>query len=216
MMIRILARAEWAVLTGLMVLLFPVSLTAGAPTESVRVTAEGVLAVLKDPELKSPAKTKERREKLKAIIYPKFDFAEMAKRSLGSAWQRRTEQERSEFVKIFSELLETSYADRIDAYNGEKIAFGRERVDTNVAEVDSKVLTAKGEEYSLNYKLHQVDGNWKIYDVVIENISLVNNYRSQFNRVLSNASFEELLDRLRKKQFQAPAGDGRKGGSGKK
>ena len=123
----------------------------------------------------------------------------MAKRALGSNWRRRTAQEQDEFVRLFTEILERAYADIIESYGDEKIVYLNERIDGPFADVGSKIVTSKGEEFSIHYKAHLVSDEWKVYDVVAENISLVNNYRSQFNRVISNASYEELLRRLRDK-----------------
>jgi len=177
----------------------------GAPSDQMRSTIEKVLAVLKDPSLKAGAKKSERLDQLRQAIYPKFDFAEMAKRSLGAQWQRRSPEEQREFVKLFTDLLENAYFDNIETYDGEKVAITGDKQDQNFAEVNSKITTKKGEEIAVNYKLRQVGSDWKVYDVVIENISLVNNYRSQFNRVIAQSSFEDLLRRMKDKQFQAAA-----------
>jgi len=163
-----------------------------------------VLAIVNDPSLKSEARREERRAQLRQVIYPRFDFAEMAKRSLGPHWQRRTPEEQREFVKIFTGLLEQSYVDTIESYNGEKIVYTNEILEKSSAEVATKIVTKK-EEFSLNYKLHLVSGEWKVYDVVVENISLVNNYRSQFNRTITTASYADLIRRMKEKQIESPA-----------
>ncbi len=173
---------------------------AGAALEQVRQTADQVLAVVQDPQLKG--KENERRDKIRQVLASRFDFTEMAKRSLGAHWQRGSAEEQKQFVKLFTELLERSYASQIESYNGEKIVYGRESVSGNQAEVDTKIITRKGEEVAVNYKLLNNGGNWKVYDVVIENISLVNNYRSQFSRILANASFSDLLQRLQSKNVE--------------
>ena len=145
------------------------------------------------------AKQKARREQLKQILFARFDFSEMAKRALGAAWRRRTPQEQEEFVKLFTELLEKAYADIIESYTDEKIVYTGERLDGSFADVSSKIFTSKGQEYTLNYKAHLANGQWRVYDVVAENISMVNNFRSQFSRVLSKHGYEELVKRLRDK-----------------
>jgi phospholipid transport system substrate-binding protein len=155
--------------------------------------------VLQDSRLKAADKEKERREQVRQLIGSRFDFSEMAKRSLGANWQRVSSEEQGRFVRLFAELLEKSYADQIESYDGEKILYGRENVAQDHAEVDTKIVTKKGEQISVNYKLRAAGGDWKVYDVVIENISLVNNFRSQFNRILANASFAELLKKLESK-----------------
>jgi phospholipid transport system substrate-binding protein len=172
---------------------------AGLPTDQIKSTVEKALVVLKDPRLKPPARLKERRDQLRQILFARFDFAEMAKRALGSNWRRRTPQEQEEFIRLFTDVLERAYAELIEAYTDEKIVYVNERIDGAYADVASKILTSKGEEYSINYKVHLISNEWKVYDVVAENISLVNNYRSQFNRVIANASYEELVSRLRNK-----------------
>jgi phospholipid transport system substrate-binding protein len=172
---------------------------AAVPTEQIRSTVESAIVVLKDPRLKPPAKTQERRDQLKKILFARFDFTEMAKRALGSNWRRRTAQEQEEFVALFAELLERAYAEIIESYTDEKIVYIGERLDGSHADVSSKVLTSKGEEYSINYRAHLVNGEWRVYDVVAENISVVNNFRSQFNRVIVNSSYEELVRRLKDK-----------------
>jgi phospholipid transport system substrate-binding protein len=178
---------------------------AGLPTEQIKATVDKALVVLRDPKLKPAAKLKERRDELRKILYARFDFTEMAKRSLGANWRRRTPQEQEEFVRLFSDVLERAYADIIESYSDEKIVYLNERVDADYADVNSKIVTGKGQEYSINYKAHFVGNEWKVYDVVAENISLVNNYRSQFTRVISKDSYEELVRRLKDKNEFAGA-----------
>ena len=182
-----------------------VDANAGLPTDQIKATVEKALVVLKDPRLKPPAKLRERRDQLRQILFARFDFTEMAKRALGSNWRRRTPQEQEEFIRLFTDVLETAYAEIIESYSDEKIVYLNERVDGTYADVASKIFTSKGEEYSINYKAHLISNEWKVYDVVAENISLVNNYRSQFNRVIANASYEELVRRLKNKSEFAGA-----------
>lgn len=176
----------------------PGNLRAGVPGDQVRATADRVLRILNDPKLARPAAREERRQKLREAIYPRFDFPEMARRSLGAAWRRITPAERQEFVKLFTQLLEDSYIRNIESYHGERIVYGRETEEQGFAEVATKIVTDKGEEIAVNYRLHKTDGDWKVYDVVIENVSLVNNYRAQFSRLLNQMTFAEVLDRIRR------------------
>ena len=180
-------------------LLFPAGLHAGVPTDQTRATIDQVLEVLNNPKLKSKSAKEERRSRLRQVIYPRFDFAEMARRSLGLTWQRISPGEQQEFLKLFTQLLEESYVSNIESYSGEKILYWREIEDQGFAEVDTKIITNRGEEFTINYKLHELNGDWKVYDLVIENVSIVNNYRSQFSRLLAKYSFAELLDRIREK-----------------
>lgn len=191
--------------TGLILALAwaPCYARAGLPTEQIKATVDRALGLLKDPKLKSAARIKDRRDQLKQILFTRFDFTEMARRSLGANWRRRTPQEQEEFVRIFTDVLERAYAAIIESYTDERIVYLNERVDGTYADVSSKIMTSKGEEYSINYKAHFVGNEWKVYDVVAENVSLVNNYRSQFNRVIANGSYEELVRRLKERSDPA-------------
>lgn len=179
----------------------PSPLPAGSPTDEIRATVEKAMVILKNPDLKSDAHTKERRDQLRKVLYSRFDFTEMAKRSLGSHWRRRSPEERKEFVRLFTDLMERSYINKIESFTDETIVYLREILDRNYAEVKSRI-THKGEEFSLNYKARLVNGEWKVYDVVVENISLVNNFRSQFNRVITRSSFADLVRKMKEKQIE--------------
>jgi len=123
----------------------------------------------------------------------------MARRSLGQHWRRRTTAEQEEFAQLFRAFLERIYSDKVDIYEGEKITFGRETIDQDFAQVESTVINAKNEQSSVVYRLIRSAGKWKVYDAVIENISIVNNYRAQFDRVISKSSYEELKKMLKEK-----------------
>ena len=177
------------------------TLWAAAPGEQVKATIDKVMEVLRDSKLQGTGKKAERRKKLRQIVLPRFDFAEMAKRALGNNWNRYPDKQQ-EFVTAFKQLLEETYADQIELASGDKVVYLNERTEKDYAEVDTKVISSKGEETPMTYKLHPVDSDWKVFDIVVENISIVNNYRSQFNRVLSNASLDELIKRMKEKRFQ--------------
>ena len=131
------------------------------------------------------------------MIYQRFDFTEMARRSLGPEWRRRTAEEQKEFVALFTKLLERVHLNTIESYNGEKVQYLNERAENSGAQVDTKITDNKGREFSVNYRLHDVNGDWKIYDVVVEDVSLVNNYRAQFSRVLAKSSYAELVNTIK-------------------
>ena len=187
------------VLSSLMFLSDPVSSMAGPPTDQIKATVDNAVALLRESG-NTTAAAKDRREQLRQILFARFDFSEMARRALGAHWRRRTATEQQEFVQLFTELLERQYAGIIESYTDEKIVYVGERTDGAFAEVNSKIFTAKGQELSINYKAQFVGQEWKVYDVIAEEISLVNNFRSQFNRVISSSSYEELVRRLREKQ----------------
>ena len=180
-------------------LLVPSSLTASAPTEQLRDTVEQVLAILSNSKPKSDGEWQEFRTRLAQAIYPRFDFTEMAKRSLGSYWGSRNSGEQEEFVKAFAGFLGRSYVGTMQSYGNQKVLYTREVKHTDAAEVDTKIVTDKPQALSVNYKLHLVNEEWKVYDVVIDNISMVTNYHSQFNRVLARSSFEELVRIIKEK-----------------
>lgn len=186
--LAVLALALW---------LLPAPSLAGAPTEQVRGTIDRVIGILKDPALGAKAKREERRGILRKEIAPVFDFAEMAKRSLGPDWRDRTPEDRGRFVALFQELLENSYLGKIESYQGEEIRYGKETLDGPYAEVKTLVVTRKGQEIPVHYRMLADGGTYRIYDVVVEGISLVGNYRSQFNSILRKSSFDELMDKLR-------------------
>ena len=175
----------------------PVPVRAGEPAGEIREAIEQGIAVVKDPKLAGKGKQAERRARLREAVAPHFDFREMAKRSLGIHWKDRSPSERGEFILLYQELLENSYAGKIEAYQGEKILYGKESVDPPYAVVRTSIVTMSGQEIPVNYLLLRDGDRWKIYDVVIEGISLVNNYRSQFASILQRSSFRELMRKLK-------------------
>ena len=177
----------------------PGATSAGVPTDQIRVTVDRVLRILKDPALNAASAKEARRSELTKAILPRFDFEEMAKRSLGAEWRRRTPAEQEEFIRLFTELLKNSYIESIESYRGEKVIYRSESQDGAYADVGTKVINDRGEEFTIDYRLNLEGSEWKVYDVIIENISIVNNYRSQFSRILGRSSFAELLRTIRDK-----------------
>ena len=174
-------------------------------TDEVKKTVDEVVRIVSDKEMKKPQNDAKRRKALKAAIGSIFDYGEMARRSLGVHWKEITPAQQKEFVSLFETLLENSYAGKIEAYNQEKIVYGQEMVDGDSAEVKSRVISVKRDEYSLDYRLLNKGGRWKVYDVVIEGVSLVSNYRSQFNRIITNQGYGELVKKLRAKSEEIKA-----------
>ena len=170
---------------------------AGEPTEAIRGAVNQGVEILRNAKLDSRQQRGQVIDRLRQIVYPLFDFNEMAMRSLGQNWRPLNSQQRQEFVSTFTALLEKTYADQIDLYDGQQVVYTGERFDGDYAQVDSRIIDKNGQTYSVAYRLHRVDGKWRIYDVVAENISVVNNYRSQFNRVIARSSFEELLKTMK-------------------
>jgi len=174
----------------------PGASSAGVPTDQIRVSVDRVLAILKDPALNSAGAKEARRSELSKAILPRFDFEEMAKRSLGAEWRRRTDAEQKEFIRLFTELLKNSYIESIESYRGERVVYRSESQDGAYADVGTKVLNEGGEEFTIDYRLNLDGSQWKVYDVIIENVSVVNNYRSQFARILNRSSFAALLQTI--------------------
>jgi len=178
---------------------------AMTPTETVKTRVEAALQNLSQTSGGSPESIEQRRVELRRAADSLFDFTEMGRRALGRHWADRTPAEREEFVKLFTDLIARSYIGRIDHYAGETIAYTAERVDGDEASVQSRVVTAKGSQIPVEYRLHRVNDDWSAYDVLVENVSLVVTYRSQFDRIIRSESFASLLRRLREKGQVAEA-----------
>jgi phospholipid transport system substrate-binding protein len=176
---------------------FPV--WAGAPTDRVRETTDKIIAIVSDPALKDPGHETLRREQIRKAVDELCDWQEVSRRSLGRHWAQRSEQEKKEFVQLFGQLVERTYIDRVEGYSGEKVNYTGERTDGDYAEVDVKIVTKKNTEIPVVYKLRSKDGKWWVYDIIIEGVSLVNNYRTQFNDILAKSSYEDLVKKLKEK-----------------
>ena len=186
-------------LSILMLFLISLPVYAGAPLDAVKINADQVLDILRDPKLKAASAKEMKKDKLRAVYVNMFDEVELSRRSLGMKWNKLNTAQRKEFVKLFEQVLEKAYADRILSYTNEKIEFTKESmISGNLAEVRTKVITAS-KEIPIYYRVILNGGTWKVYDVTIENVSLVQNYRTQFNDILAKNTPEQLLEILRKK-----------------
>lgn len=172
---------------------------AGPATDQVKGTVDQVTKILTDPTLKGEKKVQERRARVRKVVLERFGFTEMSKRSLGRYWNERTPQERTEFVRLFTDLLERAYIDRVDGYSGEQVVYEGESVDGNYSEVRTKIVSKKSQDVSMTYRLLKHDSNWEVYDVIIENVSLVNNYRTQFSKIIRTSSYEALVKKMQAK-----------------
>jgi phospholipid transport system substrate-binding protein len=149
---------------------------------------------------------KDRRAAVRKIANDIFDFSETARRSLGRHWQGRTPAERDEFVQLFSDLLERSYISKIETYGGEKILYNSDSVEGDQAKVQTKLVAKGGSEIPIEYRMHKAGDRWLVYDVVIEGVSLVANYRTQFNKIIQTSSFKELMNKMKNKQQELTTG----------
>ncbi len=182
---------------------------AGPPTDSIRKSVDEVIRILEDPTWKKAEKKEERRKLLEQTIAQRFNFAEMAKRALGAEWAKRTPEEQKEFAANFQTLLANTYLGRIETYSGEKVQYLKELNDGEYAEVYTHVDTGKS-VIDISYRLQKNSEDWRVYDVVVEGTSLVQNYREQFKRIIRKDSFAELSKQLRDKssRIRAPVPDG--------
>lgn len=183
----------------LMLFVFTIPVYAGAPLDTIKVNVNNVLDVLRNPKLKAESAKEIKKEKLRIIYKAMFDENEFSRRTLSRNWSKLNPVEQAEFVKLFEQVLEKSYADKILDYTNEKVEFTKDEIKSNTqAEVQTKIITAS-KVIPIFYRMILKDGKWKVYDVVVENVSLVQNYRTQFNDILSKNTPEQLLEMLRKK-----------------
>jgi phospholipid transport system substrate-binding protein len=183
-------------LTLLVIGIAPAAL-AGPATDQIKPQIDRVIATLENPALKGDDKTAERRQVLRGITDGVFDWTEMAKRALGRHWAGRTPTEQQEFVALFRELLERAYVAKIERYSGEPVAYVGEVADGEVTTVRTKITTRQNQEVPIDYRMFRDGERWRVYDVLIESISLVNNYRTQFDGIIKTSSYEELVKRLK-------------------
>jgi phospholipid transport system substrate-binding protein len=202
------------VLAGMLVVgLSSAPAAAGVPTDQLKGAVERVLKTLDDPALKGDARLGDRRVAVRKIANEIFDFSEIAKRSMARHWQPLSEAQRTEFVGLFADLLERSYISKIETYGGEKIQYTAERADGEFATVSTRIVTKNGTEVPVDYRMIKRADRWLVYDVSIEGVSLVSNYRTQFNKIIQTTSYNELVSKLRNKQDELLAED--KGGKKK-
>jgi len=183
---------------GLVILAAAAPAWAGAPTEQVRQYTDQVRRILDDPALRSTDK----RAAVRKVAVEIFDVNETARRALGPHWQARSATERNEFVQLFADLLERTYISKIDLYRGERLFYTSEAVDGEFATVRAKVVTNKGVEVPVEARMLRRGDHWLIYDIAIENVSLISNYRTQFDRIIRTASYGELVRKLKENRDQ--------------
>lgn len=189
---------------ALWVVILAVPSYAGAPTDAMKATIDEVLRIVRENELKQPNKAAERRQMLERVVEARFDYQEMSRRALGAPWNTLSDEEKQEFVGLFRTLLTNSYADKIETYSGEGVQYLNERTEKEYAEVRTKVLSGKT-EIPLDYRLINKVNDWRVYDVVVDGISLVNNYRGQFAKIIKSSSYADLVEQLRKKSEKLKA-----------
>jgi phospholipid transport system substrate-binding protein len=192
------------VLAGLVVWA-PAPARAGAPTDQLKASVEQIVKVLEDPGLRSEARSQERRAAIRKEAEGVFDFTETAKRALGRHWQGLAEKDRQEFTSLFTDLIERAYISKIERYSGERIAYAGEAVDGGLATVRTRFVTKQGTEVPVDYRMQQRGDRWLVYDVSVEGVSLINNYRTQFDKIIQTSSYAELVRKMKAAELTAPA-----------
>jgi phospholipid transport system substrate-binding protein len=192
------ARLALVTLLGLAAVAAPAE--AGAPTDQLKGATDRVLGILSDPQLKEPARLDERRKQIRAVANEIFDWQELGKRALGRGTQACSAQQREEFSPLFADLIERSYIGKLELYSGERIVYAGESMDGDQATVRTKLFTKSNTEIPIDYRMFKQGDRWRSYDVVIENVSLVANYRGQFNRIIQQSNCGELIKKLKTKQ----------------
>jgi len=201
-MIRVLSVAMLA-----LSVLVSANASANDAMAEVKATVDQVLQILKNPEYKSARS--QRRQKLRSVIGGHFDFADMSRSALGVHWKSLSEEQRHEFVRLFTSLMEAAYMSRIEGYSGQEVDFLKERADSpGYCEVYTNIVQNGAQPISVNYRLKQTDSGWKVYDVLIDGISLVANYRNQFNRIINSKGYDGLVEQIKTKVNQVGAAAG--------
>ena len=175
---------------------------AGEPTDQVRQSTDKIIAILNNPTLQAPEKAADRIKAIREAVHERFDWEEMSRRTLARHWARRTEEERKEFIHLFGRLLERTYVNKIDGQAGVKIIYLEETIykdKPNYGIVAAKIVTEKHTEIPVEYRVKKKANDWYVYDIAIEGISLIKNYRSQFNDIIVGSSYQNLIDRLKVK-----------------
>jgi phospholipid transport system substrate-binding protein len=201
---------------GILILLFALVPARGArggpPSDQLRAGIDRVFKILGDPELDGDKKLTQRRTAIVIVANEMFDFGEMAKRSLGQHWAQRTPTERGEFVRLFTELVQRSYISKVDQHGAHKMTVQGERIDGDYAVVRTTLPLSSGHEMPIDYSMHSTDDRWQVYDLSIDGISLVANYRAQFNKIIRTSSYEALVAKFKSHQAELAAPSTASGG----
>jgi phospholipid transport system substrate-binding protein len=204
MRLRLVSHLILVVLGGLAVWA-PAPARAGAPTDQLKASVEQIVKVLEDPALRAGARAQERRAAIRKEAEGVFDFTETAKRALGRHWQGLSDKDRQEFTALFTDLIERAYISKIERYSGERVAYAGELVDSGLATVRTRFVTKQGTEIPVDYRMQQRGDRWLVYDVSVEGVSLINNYRTQFDKIIQTSSYAELVRKMKAAELAAPA-----------
>ena len=190
--------SSWA--AGALLLGAALTAHAGIPTDQVKGATDQVLKIILDPALKRPDKTSARRQQLRSVVDQVFDWQETGKRALARHWQPLKPEQRQEFSSLFADLVERSYVGKIESYSGEKIVYVGDIIEGDQATVKTKLITKSQTQIPIDYRMQKEGDRWRVYDVLIEGVSLVGNYRTQFNKIIQSSSYDELIKKMKTKQ----------------
>ncbi len=185
--------------TYLMVVLMGSTAQAGAPTEAIKETTDKIIHIVTDPALKGADKSEKKAKMIREAVDERFDWEEMTRRTLARHWRNRTDEEKKAFTRLFSDLLERTYLEKVEGYSGEKVLYEGERVDGKYGVVSVKIVTRKDTEIPVKYRVKNKGDGWRVYDISVTGVSLINNYRKQFNSIITRSSYEELMEKLKAK-----------------
>ena len=187
----------------LMLLLSPIQAKAGLPLDTIKEHVNSVLDVLRNPALQGEANKEAKEQKIESIANQMFDYVALSRLTLGRSWRDFNKEQQKEFVSLYRAILKKAYMDKILAYTDEKVVFDKDMMlAENKAEVQTRIIT-KSADIPISYRMYLKDGQWRVYDVIVEGISLVQNYRTQFREILANNPPEEVLKILRQKTGEA-------------
>ena len=170
------------------------ALAASSPTEDVRSSVDAILVILQNSELD----VQQKRAEISKIINKRFDFRAMSQRTLATNWKKTSDEEKKQFTALFSQLIESSYVGKIEAYTNEKVEYPGEKVKGKKAVVETLILTSSA-DIPVNYRLYQKGDQWLVYDVIIEGVSLISNYRSSYQEIMKDEGFDGLLNKMQAK-----------------
>ena len=201
--------SSWA--AGALLLGAALTAHAGIPTDQVKGATDQVLKIILDPALKRPDKTSARRQQLRSVVDQVFDWQETGKRALARHWQPLKPEQRQEFSSLFADLVERSYVGKIESYSGEKIVYVGDISEGDQATVKTKLITKSQTQIPIDYRMQKEGDRWRVYDVLIEGVSLVGNYRTQFNKIIQSSSYDELIKKMKTKQDELAFDEGQAG-----
>lgn len=183
----------------LLLMMFAVPCFAGVPTDEIKETTDRILAIVSDPGLKGPENKKKRGRLIREAVDGRFNWEAMTQGSLARNWKERTDAEKKEFIALFGKLLERTYLDKVGSYSGEKVSYVDETIDGKSGTVTAKILTRSNTDVLVLYKVEKGNSGWLVYDISIEGVSMILNYREQFNSIILRSSYDDLVKKLKEK-----------------